>query len=230
MEGERGVWLMWCQSIVELRWAVWLDWIVHTEWFGNLWRVCVCVCVKYKRPLPCSLLVVAALFFCCFLPIIRMSTALKMAGGGRTVCVCVSSLLCHLFFLINTLLFPVSLLCKRWFQCFWRCHFLCWNISSRAAYQRCSRLLALPVQSSCFAFQMRNLCLTCKWKDLNYAFTAGMAEEMPSAPAEPAVWVVCGTNRHGLYYLGCLEGGSGRTTPGYGTLKRLRCSKGPVKS
>lgn len=120
MEGEREEWLMWSQSIVKLHWAAWIDWTVHTQRYGNL----ACVCVKHKRTLPGSCLVVAILSSSAFCP--WVNSALKPAGGGKTVCV--SSLLCHLLFYSSV-------------------------------YERCSRLLALPAQSSCFAFQMRNLSL-----------------------------------------------------------------------
>lgn len=97
---EERVWLIWCQGIDYFRFAAWLDCIVHTESDWGIW--CVCKVQQHCSKLPCRRLVVESMkgaspFFSCLLPIIRVCTASKMAGGsGVCVCVCVPAHTCML--------------------------------------------------------------------------------------------------------------------------------------
>lgn len=102
---EERIWLIWCQGIDYFRFAAWLDCIVHTESDWGIWCVYMCVCKvqQHCSKLPCRRLVVESMkgaspFFSCLLPIIRVCTASKMAGGSG-VCVCVypRTLACSLY-------------------------------------------------------------------------------------------------------------------------------------
>lgn len=69
--------------------------LVSRYWHSLLCRllprcgVCVCVIQQNCRKLPCWRLVVVTFFFFCLLPIIRMCTASKTAGGSVNTRVCV---------------------------------------------------------------------------------------------------------------------------------------------